>query len=589
MRIRATRRLRHFHPDFTHPPSTPILKSSDGVYFYFPLEMLIPVSTFFRDIATFPTPQGDNVIPLYSAHSEALSLALKLVAARHVGATTPPHLKWPSRETLKNLSVIIDAYDLPLVSEALITATLPPDPLTSAPVCYERVIWAAAEGVQGICTIARSTALHRLEDQEQTIVHALHQFPQALHYVNDWRRAFEKLVEESMNKLRIPATQMACSRCFFSDEIRRFYSWGWHRRRYPECRRWDWKTGHWSRAEMDDWVDRLTDQLTANVTNRLACPRVAGSKFRACLMLHLDNFYREVETSMANAVNIGGRAFHPDFAAPPTDIVLQADDGLHFYYDLAALARVSSFFNDLAGLPAAEGDNVIPLAMATSPALTLALHVVSGAYGPEHRFQWPPDRETVGSLLDMADAYDLPVVATTLWQQTPPDSIWDNGHACFERLVMAHTLRTHDLDIDLADCARLTALHRLEAQGEWVKIFLDEHPTAMSQVATWRAVVDSLIRSLMLGLRGRGVLPNASSNPGFPWRWIQDRTQAEVDRWLEELERQLLDKPWSYTQCPPSAGQLFCDRAQGKLAAYHIALRNLFPELPASGALLGWD
>jgi hypothetical protein len=109
---------------------------------------------------------------------------------------------------------------------------------------------------------------------------------------------------------------------------------------------------------------------------------------------------------MANAVNIGGRAFHPDFSAP-TDIILQADDGLHYYYDLAVLGRVSSFFNDLAGVPTAKDDNVVPLYMATSPALTLALQIVSGAYAPEHRFEWPLS-QTVRSLLDMADAYDSP-------------------------------------------------------------------------------------------------------------------------------------------------------------------------------------
>ncbi|MDN8910344.1 hypothetical protein Q0O53_13930, partial [Staphylococcus aureus] len=77
--------------------------------FYFPLALLTPVSTFFEDIATLPTPPGDNIIPLYSARSDALALALKLVAAAHF-SPSPPHLPWPSRQTLKHLSIIVDAY-----------------------------------------------------------------------------------------------------------------------------------------------------------------------------------------------------------------------------------------------------------------------------------------------------------------------------------------------------------------------------------------------------------------------------------------------------------------------------------------------
>jgi hypothetical protein len=199
-RIRAMRK--RFHPDLrTHPRRTSSSRATACASTS--LALLTPVSTFFEDIATLPTPPGDNIIPLYSARSDALALALKLVAAAHF-SPSPPHLPWPSRQTLKHLSIIVDAYDLPMIPEALIDATHL-DPLVSASVCYERVIWAAAEDVPGLYTIIRHTALHRLQDQDKWIVNALSKFPYAMAHLKTCRRELEKIDRRCHQGLRYPA------------------------------------------------------------------------------------------------------------------------------------------------------------------------------------------------------------------------------------------------------------------------------------------------------------------------------------------------------------------------------------------------
>ncbi|KAL1407237.1 hypothetical protein Q8F55_006654 [Vanrija albida] len=283
---------------------------------------------------------------------------------------------------------------------------------------------------------------------------------------------------------------------------------------------------------------------------------------------------------MASTVHVGGRAFHSDFSAPPTDVILQSRDGLHFYFDLAALARFSSFFSDIAGIPTAPDDNVIPLPAATGAALALALGLVSNALDPERGLQhtWPC-RETLISLMDVVDAYDLPIVATALIYETTPAAIWDSGTACFERLVVAVATRPPDLDLE--DVARLTALHRLEAQDEWVKDLLGEHPDAMSKVALWRAAVESLVQGLLRGLRGPSFHP--APGVGYLERWLgplfpeSERgywTRSEFERWLRDLELQLLERPWAYPLCPKSAGRTFRERFEIKLEAFHHAVRD---------------
>ncbi|KAL1407236.1 hypothetical protein Q8F55_006653 [Vanrija albida] len=296
MCIKPRLRLWRFHRDFAHPPTPCILKSSDGTHFFFPLDDLAAVSPFFQTIATLPTPPGDNVIPLYSAQSDALALALQLVRwAVHPHRAAPaPSLRWPSRHLLHDLSVIIDVYDLDIVADTLLAVTRPDDPLASPRVCYERVVWAATVGVKDLHTVARATALHRVEDQDKWVLDALSKLPDALHHIDSWRGALESVVQGCVAELRTVATQLACSPCFFNHGDRLFYRWGWHRRRYPGCDRAK-SAGHWSREEIDDWFSRLADRLRADITARPPSPRVAGDTFSASLVISLDKFYRDVE------------------------------------------------------------------------------------------------------------------------------------------------------------------------------------------------------------------------------------------------------------------------------------------------------
>lgn len=159
-----------FHPDFTEPRTAGILQSSQGVHFHYDLGTLAILSSFFRDLPDLPLPDGEDpsaprVIPLPSATTDALALALNLISdalsVREAHKRRKTELDWPRRPTLDSLIAITKAYDLPLVADTFLARSARQVKTGEPSLCYERLAFAAATESPYLRQAAHATMFRR--------------------------------------------------------------------------------------------------------------------------------------------------------------------------------------------------------------------------------------------------------------------------------------------------------------------------------------------------------------------------------------------------------------------------------------------
>lgn len=116
-----------YDPEFKMAHFPVILEADDGTRFFFNKYILTSVSPFFEDllkldVITPPDNRESLVIPLLSATRPALSLALTLIRDQ---LDLPTHnvLPWPPREQLEGFLKVVDAYDMEVAGNALLTRT----------------------------------------------------------------------------------------------------------------------------------------------------------------------------------------------------------------------------------------------------------------------------------------------------------------------------------------------------------------------------------------------------------------------------------------------------------------------------------
>jgi hypothetical protein len=120
------------HPDFAELMSSAdiILQSDDGILFLFDTDVLKERSTFFKDLLSIPTDIEPMIIPLHSANSAELAIALTVLKA--ISTATCSFYLGPEPYSAANGDVslilavlrIADAYDISFIIEHLPTETI---------------------------------------------------------------------------------------------------------------------------------------------------------------------------------------------------------------------------------------------------------------------------------------------------------------------------------------------------------------------------------------------------------------------------------------------------------------------------------
>ncbi len=112
--------------------------------------------------------------------------------------------------------------------------------------------------------------------------------------------------------------------------------------------------------------------------------------------------------------------FHPDFTEPATAQIFQADDGTCFRFPFETLSVFSSFFRDLKSLPQTDGEDIaIPLPSATAQGLAYSFAAITTVVRGTRPPPLPtPDKDSKAydDVINVADAYDLPVVLRALFR-----------------------------------------------------------------------------------------------------------------------------------------------------------------------------
>ncbi|KAL1409250.1 hypothetical protein Q8F55_006083 [Vanrija albida] len=168
---------------------------------------------------------------------------------------------------------------------------------------------------------------------------------------------------------------------------------------------------------------------------------------------------------------VDGLDFHADFSLPASATLFQSADGVYFRFQLALLAAFSPFFADLATLPTATtgAHEAIPLPSATAPALAVALHLIAGQLSPRAKMavKWP-DEATIEALVDVINAYDLPIVRELLVLRCR-DATTDNP---FEWLVLEACTQSPDTELGMK-AAVFCDLNNEKVFTPWAKGMLD--------------------------------------------------------------------------------------------------------------------
>ncbi|RSH87915.1 uncharacterized protein EHS24_000434 [Apiotrichum porosum] len=115
-------------PDF-NAVGLPVFEAADGVLFAFPWEPLVVASSFFRDLKSLPPPTEEHqdsssnrsIIPLPSATSNGLKATFQIIHRTTHSLPLFDHLPHEA-ETLVDMNVIADAYDLTSVIEKVCEA-----------------------------------------------------------------------------------------------------------------------------------------------------------------------------------------------------------------------------------------------------------------------------------------------------------------------------------------------------------------------------------------------------------------------------------------------------------------------------------
>lgn len=171
-------------------------------------------------------------------------------------------------------------------------------------------------------------------------------------------------------------------------------------------------------------------------------------------------------------ITVDDRKFHADFATEsPTLATFESSDGVRFKFSLHVLASVSTFFADLASLPAASAGSVIALPHATAPAFALALHLIRDQFNPRTStsVSWP-DATTLEGLINVVNAYDLGVARDILVMRCPHQ---DKGGA-INRLVLEACTASPFTDVAM----KATVMLNLDDEGvltPWARATLDKY------------------------------------------------------------------------------------------------------------------